>query len=290
MSPSGPAWSRKCRVERRRRRSCGTARDRRRREAGGLEARPPDRHVAAVDDDRDRVQQDADEREAQARLVAVDPQADEQQPERDGEERQTERLDDGMPASSANSVAKRMTTAEEQERRSSAAGRRRDSSMRPPARRPEDEAERRCRRSACEQVDRAVTPEIAPRISARPAAPAADRAAPGCPVRPVDGRRVGARGRLGHPVRRLGDERDRSRLRSCRPGSCTPSAQCVRTNASTTSGRTGCRRTCGARRAACSTVSGVMRYGRCGGHRLERVGHVQDPGELRDLVADEPVR
>ena len=27
-----------------------------------------------------------------------------------------------------------------------------------------------------------------------------------------------------------------------------------------------------------------------GGHRLERVGDVEDPGELRDLVADQPVR
>ena len=61
-------------------------------EAGGDEAGPPDRHVAAVHDDRDRVQQDADEREAQARLVAVDPEAAEQQPERRREERQTERL------------------------------------------------------------------------------------------------------------------------------------------------------------------------------------------------------
>ncbi len=42
--------------------------------------------------DRDRVQQDADERQAQARLRPVDPEADEQEPERQGEQRQPEGL------------------------------------------------------------------------------------------------------------------------------------------------------------------------------------------------------
>ena len=63
-------------------------------ETGHLEARLPDRHVAAVHQDHDRVRQDADERDAQTRVGAVGPQAGQQDPERRGEQRDPQRLDD----------------------------------------------------------------------------------------------------------------------------------------------------------------------------------------------------
>ena len=58
------------------------------------EARLPDRHVAAVDHDDDRVRQDPDEGQAHARVAAVRPQGDEEEPERRGEEREPQRLDE----------------------------------------------------------------------------------------------------------------------------------------------------------------------------------------------------
>ena len=68
--------------------------DVRRLEAGHLEARLPDRHVAAVHQDHDGVRQDADERDAETRVRAVGPQAGQQGPERGGEQRDPQRLDD----------------------------------------------------------------------------------------------------------------------------------------------------------------------------------------------------
>ena len=73
-------------------------------EPGHGEARLPDRHVAAVDHDDDRVGQDPDEREVQAREGAVDPERDEQEPERAAEQGQAERLDDRDLAPSRASV------------------------------------------------------------------------------------------------------------------------------------------------------------------------------------------
>ena len=75
-----------------------------------------------------------------------------------------------------------------------------------------------------------------------------------------------------------------------RPGSGTPSTRCVLTNASTTAGsnwmpanlRSSRERLLGGQRRH------PVRPG--GGHRLEGVGDVEDARELRDLVADEPVR
>jgi len=61
-------------------------------EACGDEARPPDRHVPTVHDHGDRVQQDPDEREAQARLRPVHPEAGEEQPERQSEQREAKGL------------------------------------------------------------------------------------------------------------------------------------------------------------------------------------------------------
>ena len=69
-------------------------RDVREAHAGGTQGLVPDRHVAAVDRDDDRVGQDADEGDAHARVAAVDPRAHEQQGEPEQEERQTQRLDD----------------------------------------------------------------------------------------------------------------------------------------------------------------------------------------------------
>ena len=79
MSPSGPRWRRKFASSAGGRIVWSDDRDVGGREAGGDEARLPDRHVAAVDDDHDRVRQDPDEREAHARVAAVGPQRDEQE-------------------------------------------------------------------------------------------------------------------------------------------------------------------------------------------------------------------
>ena len=56
-------------------------------EAGGAQARLPDGHVAAVHHDDRGIEQDADERQAQARVRAVDPERHEQQPERGRQQR-----------------------------------------------------------------------------------------------------------------------------------------------------------------------------------------------------------
>jgi hypothetical protein len=61
--------------------------------AGGGQADVPDRHVAAIGDDDDRVREDAQEREAEARIGAVHPERGEEQAECPGEQRQPEHLD-----------------------------------------------------------------------------------------------------------------------------------------------------------------------------------------------------
>ena len=97
MSASGPARSRKSAS-----RAGGEDRveggpDLVERQAGSREARPPDRHVAAVDQDHDGVGQDADEREAEARLGPVRPQPDQQHPVGEGEQRQPKLVRDADP-------------------------------------------------------------------------------------------------------------------------------------------------------------------------------------------------
>ena len=67
-------------------------------ESGGIQARQPDRHVARVGHDRDRVQEDPDERQAQAGLAAVHPERGKEQPEGEGEERQPQGVDQTDPA------------------------------------------------------------------------------------------------------------------------------------------------------------------------------------------------
>ena len=80
-------------------------------QTGGGERRFPDRHVAAVDDDHDRVRQDPDEDEDHARVPAVRPQGHEEEPEGPGQERESERLDRGTPALRRNSVTTRSRSA-----------------------------------------------------------------------------------------------------------------------------------------------------------------------------------
>ena len=80
-------------VERRRQDVVEAGRDVGRGQAGGRERRFPDRHVAAVDDDDDRIRQDPDEDEDHARVAAVRPQRHEEEPERPGQEREPQRLD-----------------------------------------------------------------------------------------------------------------------------------------------------------------------------------------------------
>ena len=61
-------------------------------EAGDLEGRLPDRHVADVDHDDRGVGEDADEGEADARVGAVRPEGDQEEDERAGEEREAKQL------------------------------------------------------------------------------------------------------------------------------------------------------------------------------------------------------
>ena len=90
------------------------------------------------------------------------------------------------------------------------------------------------------------------------------RSAPGVgwvrPDRPAVARGVDAR--RGHPVGRLGDERDLARLRTAGPDPGRPRPGSSGRTHRRPPGRTGCRRTCAARPSACSAVSGVIRYGR----------------------------
>ena len=65
-----------------------------RRQAGGLQARGPDRHVAAVEHDDHPVEQDADERDAETRVEPVDPQADQEEDEPGRQQRGPQHLDD----------------------------------------------------------------------------------------------------------------------------------------------------------------------------------------------------
>ncbi len=71
----------------------------RRADVGGIEAcqgerRLPDRHVALVHDDDQRVRQGPDEGQSHARVRAVRPEAHEEHRERGREERQSKNLDD----------------------------------------------------------------------------------------------------------------------------------------------------------------------------------------------------
>ena len=61
-------------------------------QAGELEGRLPDRHVAAVDHDDRGIGEDADEGEADARVGAVRPEGQQEQPERARQERQPKQL------------------------------------------------------------------------------------------------------------------------------------------------------------------------------------------------------
>ena len=78
-------------------------------------------------------------------------------------------------------------------------------------------------------------------------------------------------GRLAARIRHAFGPRGASRRRRPRPG------------------RTGCRRTC---ELGHRLLGGQRRHpvGPRGGHRLERVGDVEDPGQPRDLVTQQPVR
>ena len=133
MSARDPAWRRKS-TSGPQRAGRGTASSRPA-EAGGDEARLPDRHVASVGDDRDRVEQDPNEREPQARVAAVDPERRQEHPERAHEERQPHGSTTALPRIRRNSVRNRRMTA----RRRIATQRSRTAarlSIEPPARRP----------------------------------------------------------------------------------------------------------------------------------------------------------
>ena len=80
-------------VERRRQNDVEGRRDIARNETGGREAWLPDRHVAAVHHDRERVRQRPDEGERHPRIRPVGPQGREQQGERDRDEGEPQRRD-----------------------------------------------------------------------------------------------------------------------------------------------------------------------------------------------------
>ena len=63
-------------------------------QAGGFQARGPDRHIAAVEHDDQPVEQDADERDAETRVEPVDPQADQEENEPGRQQRGSQHLDD----------------------------------------------------------------------------------------------------------------------------------------------------------------------------------------------------
>ena len=110
-------------------------------EAGGGQARLVDGHVPAVDDDHGGVREDAHEGEAEARVLAVRPQAHQEHHVGRCEQRQPQRVHDRdrrRPAGSHD--AKRRTIAPS--RRPTSAGASRRGSLRlPPARSADDQAE-----------------------------------------------------------------------------------------------------------------------------------------------------
>ena len=286
-SASGPRWSRKLASSARRQDVVERRRDVGRGQAGGREARLPDRHVAAVDQDHDRVRQDADEGEAHARVAAVRPTARRAgartTPARSGS---AQRLDERRrPASSRTSVAE----PDEDARRPAAPVRRRrivgEVDELPPASRPrtspsDDAADQHGRVplviTAASCVDAATCRVVASGSTDRSRwrramalearRPARRSRAARMPVgeRPVSAQTRSAgvaawlRAGGGHPVGGLGDERDRARLAG-RPGSGTPSTWRVRTKASTTTGSNWMPANLRSSASACSAVSGVIR-------------------------------
>ena len=107
----------------------------------------------------------------------------------------------------------------------------------------------------------------------------------------ADGRSAAVVGRRPPSAARvLGDQRDGPRLAPCGRDRRTPSTQCVCTNASTI---LRVELDAGELAQLPERLLGRQRrhpVGPGGGHRLERVRHVQDPRQQRDLVADQAVR
>ena len=174
------------------------------------EARLPDRHVAAVGEDRDRIQEDPDEGQAQSGLGAVGPQPGEQEAERHGEEGQSGGVDDLEARLDRPLRYEADDHRQEQETRPSAAGRGRGCRC---CRRP---GGRRSGRGGFLRSASASQPAV---DAAEPVTRTSDRLAwpmwsgPGSSRSdPFDGRRIRARCRLCQPICRLGDERDLPRL------------------------------------------------------------------------------
>ena len=279
-----------------------------RRQTGGLEARLPDRHVAAVDQDDDRVGEDADEGEAHARVAAVRPERDEEEPE-------------GRRPGAGPGASRRAATPGVEQELGRRTGRRRATKS-SPVRRSRIEARlTRCRRRAGRGRARARCRRSAWAVRGLTSSIMRGGATA---RRVVASGESGGLARIGRrdPSRRLG--------RECgeRPVSSDPSAGVA----------TWRRRAAAVIRSAAWAISGIWRgsgrparvgdavgtarpdegidddrveldagelaqlgerllgrqrrhaVGAGGRHRLERVGDVEDPGELRDLVADQPIR
>ena len=242
-----------------------------------VERRLPDRHVAAVDDDDDRIRQDPDEDEDHARVPAVRPQRHEEEPERGRQQREPQRLDEFDAALRRTSVAKQERDRQQRSAVAEAGSWQVDDVA------AGDQAEHESEDDAADQHRVGFTGhmvEHASRGRARPGRRVArsgrgprvaevgrggrrgSRRSPG--RRPSGrsdpiGRRGGLRRSCGrHPVGGLRDERDLARLRTP-PGSGTPSTWLVLTKASTTTGSNWTPANLRSSPSACSSVSGVMR-------------------------------
>ena len=114
---------------------------------GRLVRGQPDRHVAAVDHDHERVAGDADERERHARVAAVLPEREQQQPVREAEQRQAQLADEVDAVDDRRLGREPEDDAREQQRQELEADVRQplDPSAEEEA---EQRARRRCRRSA----------------------------------------------------------------------------------------------------------------------------------------------
>ena len=254
----------------------------------------------------------------EARLAAVDPERRRGGSRTPREERQPQRVDERRcPRSRRYSVPKRTMTA-----RSSSADPaqpdRREVAERAAREQAEDEARERCRRSARASGHGRTQPVRGHRrridacrqacaigSAARAGGRAAGRrtARERCASRtgrPGRSALVGDRGRAGRrrdprcspgpSGRRPGRSAGSGAAPSRRPGSGTPSTCGVRTKASTTTGSNWMPANLRSSPRACSGGERRHPVGPGGRHRLEGVGDVEDPGELRDLVADQAVR
>ena len=258
-SPSGPAGQEEVRVQARRQDDVDRREDVSRDEARRREARLPDRHEAAVDQDRGRVEPDADQRKAHAGPRSIHPQPD--------RERAVRRRRGGAPGASRRS--RRLARA----RLPSPGGAR--------APRRSGAAIGGGSRSGCRSVRRRRSPRSDRRPARRSARPSWAR------TRRRE-RRPGAGG--GTILAAAWASSGTGRASGARPASATSFAHDVRRKASTMTGSNCTPAYLRSSAIACSGRQRAHPVRPRGRHRLERVRHVQDSRQLRNLVAHQAIR